>query len=232
MAEPGSELQRQLEAVALAYSENTVLRAVVNAIPWIGGSLDVLLSAKGQAIVHDRIMTFLDILHRRMAQVEAVLARQAQLESPQFFDTIVAGFEAAARTPDVDRQEHIAAILAGSVAGPWNASLEPRQAIAILRDLTPGQLQLARTIYATQSGSPTDKQNELQWALSVGWQTIRTTLGLSLSDFQTGCIMLQRAGLIREIAGAYVDYTGGVYVITPVFRALMDYVHSGGLTEP
>jgi len=37
-------------------------------------------------------------------------------------------------------------------------------------------------------------------------------------------IMLQRAGLLREITGSFWDYSGGILVMTPVFRRLMTYV--------
>jgi len=39
-------------------------------------------------------------------------------------------------------------------------------------------------------------------------------------------LRLERCGLIKEITGGYIDYTGGVYIITDVFRKLMKFLES------
>lgn len=221
---PRSGSRVVVDGAALAYSENTLLRATVNAIPMIGGALDVLLATKGQTIVNSRIQKFLEILHDRLASVEQQAVRRDFMQSEDFFDTVVAALESAARIADEARQRDIAGILAGTAHGQWDPTLEPRQAIAMLRDLTPGQLAIAKEIFQTQREPPSEKQNDLQWATACGWNDLAKRLNLSPDQFLSACILLQRAGLLREVIGAFMDYRGGVFVITPAFRSLMAYL--------
>jgi hypothetical protein len=44
------------------------------------------------------------------------------------------------------------------------------------------------------------------------------------TDFKISLYKLSRAGLIKEIVGTYVSYTGGHYLITPAFKRLMNFI--------
>jgi hypothetical protein len=54
------EISERFEKAVQFYSNNTVLRAMVNAIPYIGESLDVLISSRGHKIAQKRIKSLLE----------------------------------------------------------------------------------------------------------------------------------------------------------------------------
>jgi hypothetical protein len=43
-------------------------------------------------------------------------------------------------------------------------------------------------------------------------------------EFRIALLKLTNAGLIKEIVGMYMDYTGGLYSITPTFQSLMKFI--------
>jgi len=92
-------------------------------------------------------------------------------------------------------------------------------------------MEVARTVYRQQQEGPKEGENDLQWAMRAGWENLARSLsGSSAQELMADLIMLQRAGLVREVTGGFFDYSGGVFVITPVFRRLMTYlVETAGL---
>ncbi len=63
------KISEKLGEALEVYSEKTKLRAILCAIPYIGSSLDVLLSARGQEIFHDRLLSLLEQLQEDMSSV-------------------------------------------------------------------------------------------------------------------------------------------------------------------
>ena len=54
---------------------------------------------------------------------------------------------------------------------------------------------------------------------------------LDANETAVALLMLQRAGLVREIVGTFLSYSGGTFVITPIFRKLMVYLSSPATSQ-
>jgi hypothetical protein len=52
------EISNMLSKASHVYLDQTAIRALINAIPYVGGSLDVILVSKGQKILEHRIQNF------------------------------------------------------------------------------------------------------------------------------------------------------------------------------
>jgi hypothetical protein len=69
------------------------------------------------------------------------------------------------------------------------------------------------------------KENtELKFIVNSGWHDIRHLCQLDEVDFSIALGKLARTGLTKEIVGLYVGYTGGLYLITPTFKKLMNFI--------
>jgi len=218
------EISERLERAAQVYSNNTVLGAIVNAIPYIGGSLDKLISARGHKIAQERIKSLLEQLQTDMGTVKENTIDRTFLESEEWFDLVVKALESAARTRDSDKITLYSRILRNSVIQSNRKTYSPEDYLTILAELTPREVELAKAIYAQQSDRPKDNENELHWARRRGWENLAAESGLDEKDLIFLLIRLERSGLIRQVTGSYLGYEGGVYVITEVFRKLMDYL--------
>jgi len=79
-----------------------------------------------------------------------------------------------------------------------------------------------RVVFRQQHAGPREGETDFRWAVRAGWENLARSLnGLSAEETMADLIMLQRAGLARETTGSFWDYSGGILVMTPVFRRLM-----------
>lgn len=119
-----SKLQRR-------YADIVSLRASVQAIPYIGGSLDTLLAGRAAQIHLDRIESFVNELAQRMSAIESVAAN---LNDDAFADLMLGTFEKVARTRSDQKRTRFAEIIANQVSKPtlWE---EPENAVRLLSDL-------------------------------------------------------------------------------------------------
>lgn len=97
------------------YEENNVLRALVNLIPNIGGSLDILLSIKGSKWREERLKTFLIDLDTRIGEIENEEIIDKISQSEEFYDLIVQSMNSVIKTRHQKKIECYANILVNSL---------------------------------------------------------------------------------------------------------------------
>lgn len=113
------------------YSDIVLLRASVQAIPYIGGSIDTLFAGRAAQIHQERIEKFVINLAARLAAVESTAAN---FNDEAFADLMLSTFEAVARTHSDKKRSRFAKIIANQVENPmvWQ---EPENAVRLLSDL-------------------------------------------------------------------------------------------------
>lgn len=113
------------------YADQVVLRASIQAIPYIGGSLDTLLSGRAAQLHLERVEKFISDLADRLATVESATAN---LNDEAFADLMLGTFEAVARTRSDQKRSRFAEIITNQVEKPtfWE---EPENAVRLLSDL-------------------------------------------------------------------------------------------------
>ncbi len=103
-----SNLQTKMENAAEFYADASELRAAIQLIPYIGGPLDTLLSAKGQSIQYQRIMMYIEDLQARMDKIEVLRDVDA---SEEFYDLSMSIFTAVSKTRSSEKRKWFASIL-------------------------------------------------------------------------------------------------------------------------
>jgi len=113
------------------YADIVSLRASVQAIPYIGSSLDTLLSGRAAQIHLERVERFASNLAQRLAAVESA---PANLNDEAFADLMLDTFEKVARTRSDQKRSRFAEIITNQVANPtpWE---EPENAVRLLSNL-------------------------------------------------------------------------------------------------
>ncbi|SFB15954.1 hypothetical protein SAMN05660845_1914 [Flavobacterium swingsii] len=97
------------------YEDSNVLRALVNFIPYIGGSLDILLSAKGSIWREERLKSFLSILDKRISELENQEVIIKISESEEFYDLLIQSMNSVIKTRHHEKIECYANILTNSL---------------------------------------------------------------------------------------------------------------------
>ncbi len=223
------EIRDKLAKAAEYYTQNAELRTAICSIPHIGSAIDVFVATKGQNIIQRRVRSLIENLSSNMSKLEERKVDKEFLRSEEFFELIVRAFEYAARTKDDEKIGLYAQILRGAV-NMDNKKEEhfPEEYLEVIKELTPVELKVAKAIYEQQSEYKPDADeitvNEPQWVQSKGWSELTTKCGLSWPELYLILNRIAGTGLIKEIVGPYYEYTGGVYIITPLFKKIMEFI--------
>src|ERR687885_372151 len=96
--------QRQpVDAAVQQYDDTYPLRALVAALPYLGGPLDVLLSGRGQQIRNERRRQLIEDLQQETTALATAKVDRDFLESEDFYDWFVLLLEQALRTNHADK---------------------------------------------------------------------------------------------------------------------------------
>lgn len=98
--------------VAEGYAAQTAIRALVQTIPYVGGSIDTLFAGKGQKIQQARIEQFLKELDERVRALPAV---HAPIPEDQLFDLMIGVLDKAVRTRSEQKRARFATIISRQV---------------------------------------------------------------------------------------------------------------------
>lgn len=120
-----------LKIASQRYGERTLVRAAVQAIPWVGGTLDTLLCGRGSKIQQERVMHFLGELEARLRQLETV----GGINEEGFFDLMLSVFDSVIRARSEKKRARFAQLVANQIAsaGSWE---DAEMTASLLKDLT------------------------------------------------------------------------------------------------
>jgi hypothetical protein len=102
--------------------------------------------------------------------------------------------------------------------------------LSFVSELNPTDIMLGLKIYDQQKDRPaqfdveSQDNTELKFVVNNGWHELQRICNLENAEFNIALHKLSAAGLIKEIVGMYVNYTGGLYLITPAFQDLMKFI--------
>lgn len=102
------------------YSNNSLIRGAICAIPHIGGLIDIIMSTRGSKIRQGRIQQYIDLLKSQFNELSEKVISKEYLDSEEFFDLIISSFEIAARTRGENKRKLLSAVVKNSVILPVN----------------------------------------------------------------------------------------------------------------
>jgi len=212
-------LLSKLEKGSEIYAENTALRALITAIPHIGGSIDIIFASKAIKLIEERLIYLLARLRVEMKSLKEGIVDKDYLESDEFFDLVMRLMDASAKTCHKEKIDIYAKLLTNSVAIQGREEFSPEDYLNILIELTPREIDVAKIIY--------EKEEEIAGGHSAGKMIIDLKKlseychFVPKEDLRFILIRLMRVGLLSPTTGWFADVE---YVITEVFRKIMQYL--------
>jgi hypothetical protein len=150
------------------------------------------------------------------------------LKSEEFHDNMRRVLEYSIRTRYEEKIRWYCRILIGSTL---LENVEERGSaedfLFFLSELTTTDILVGKEIYELQEDMPfdLDSRTELKDVVDMKkWHEIKGKLRLNDVEFKISLIKLSRAGLIKQLVGSVIEFTGWVYLITPVFERLMKLI--------
>ncbi len=125
------------------YAANPVMRAILTAIPFVGG-LDAIVGTAGSNIALDRLRVLIQALGDQVAQLNTKL--DTAVTEEQLLDSAIRGLRGATETGSREKVRTIAAALVGAISVDRPADLDIESVIATLVSLTPADLLAARAL--------------------------------------------------------------------------------------
>ncbi len=200
------------------YARKTGWRALVNLIPYIGSSLDVLLTAKAQEVTQQRIESLVSEVSNQLKLIEESKVDKSFLDSDEWYDLVFRTFEKAIRTRSTEKIQLYSKILVGTLISPENRE-HSEGFLDILADLSETEVKLARLVYELKDISIQKKDEHGSQKPNIFLD--RCTF-IDKNDIQFYMKRLERVGLVNEeVGGMWIGYGGGWYKVTPTFDKLM-----------
>ena len=204
------------------YGDKLGVRMAIQTIPWVGSAAETALSSRVATLRRRRVLTFFD----ELAAGELVPS-EATVESEDFLHCLCATVAYAINTNRREKIRMFARLLKRSfdAGGPADAD-QYEVLVKILDDLSFNEIRALETLHDFQDEPREPHDNDLKWTLRL-WPAFQDRLWDELgvpraetSDFLNG---IARTGCYREFQG-YMDYTGGLGQLTPVYDRLRAYI--------
>lgn len=219
------DIKNKFVQISKVYADQTLIRSLINLIPNVGGSLDLLLSSSGQGFVIRRIEKFISELNEQIGELTESKINRDFLEKEEGFDLIVKAFNCASRTRQNEKLKLYAKIIKSALTeGKEYQEEEPELYLKIIEELSVKELRVAKCLYELKEVKKENLNknygnfnNDALWLSSKYPEFDRDEL---VSVF----VRLERTGLIKELVGNYFDYEGGQYLINPLFKKFIDYI--------
>jgi hypothetical protein len=231
MASEDKTFEKALQKSVTIYLNNLELRESICQIPYIGNALDYMFSQLGKSFQERRLLQTINDLNEELIQIDESKIDKSFLTTEEFYDFIMKTLENCRKTRHNDKIRLYCKILLGAVIiDNSNQRHYVEDFLSFLSELSPTDLQVGLEIYKRQKNMPekfdfdSQEHTELEFTVKTGWHDIRDALEMNETDFKIALHKLSRAGLIKEVVGTYVSYTGEHYLITPAFKRLMNFI--------
>lgn len=218
------ELSNQFQKATEVYNQKTILRGLICAIPYIGSSIDVILSTEAQKIIQQRLNFLLEQLKRDISELKEKDIDNDYLQSEEFFDLLIKTLESAAKTRHREKIKIYSKILRNSLIEKNRQKNDPEEYLSALSELSLIEIEMVKTIYEyDKQGDPS--VDAILWRKNSGLDSVIKKFDDGTDDLDFYLKRIERTGLIKEIVGTILGYTGGVYQVTEGFKKMMVFIN-------
>lgn len=193
------------------------IRIIINNIPYIGNSIDIFVSDKIQIIKEKRILSLIDELARQIEDIHENLIDYKYLDSEEWYDLLFSAFEKAIKTRSEEKIKYYANILKTSVIDV-DIRKQAEDFINVLSELSEIEINIAKIISEHITISINENPRGDEGLLN---QFLQDCNFVDAKDLQFYLKRLEKSGLVNEIVGMYLGYSGGIYEMTATFSKIL-----------
>ena len=216
---------RGLDRAAERYSDSIATRGLITAIPWVGGPIDAVFTTLASRAQAERIQALLTSISKEVDRLSEASVSKADFESEEWVDTVVAAFNASAQTRDREQIRLYAKLLVGSAIEHEAELPEMSTLIAVLAELSPLELALARVIADMPGSIRYDAQQQARREVTdSSWQFVIDNMPVAAKpNFLFHMKRLERVGLVSELTGGFGG-TVGRFEPTPTLWRIVHFL--------
>lgn len=202
--------------------------AVISAVPYFGGTLTTLFSAKWLKLYQERTRLLFQQLGEQLNNLDEQTINKGYFDTDEGVDLLIKAVEESTKTRSEEKRDLIARVLCGAVIDYKQDTYAPEEYLYLISELTIQELRVARSMYENRPETPAESWN--RWE-----QHACDTIGIDKANLHTAISRLGSAGLLQSITAGleegkgvamYVpEYgEGGRYMVTEAFDRLMSFL--------
>lgn len=214
--------QNKIENSLKKYSDSSILRAGVNAIPYVGGSLDILLSLGIQKKTEERFQNLLNELRDQLKRIDEGKLNLTYLESEEFYDLFVQTLNLAIRTRLEEKIKVYASILTSFLVSEFQNDVKAEDVLSIVEGLTENDIRLIKLISEYLNLDDADKVNDNKVFSSGSFSKI--SKDFTEEFILIGLLRLLKNGLIIKNHSQSASIPKQKFQTTPLFEIVIKYI--------
>lgn len=236
-----SAITKALAVERERYGKTDLARVALQAIPFVGAPLDLLLTEGSRRLAEQRVAYMIAGLEADVQRLDEAKVDHEYLKSRDFEDLLWAALALSARSRENEKIRFNARVLSGAIQvgsrGP-DLGEDPHFLMSLLADRDADDLRILRAFIVTQHETPRGAdQSQADWAIEQTSKTIlvRHLKGMRTDDFGFRLGRLMGAGYIKEIPTEPNPRPDGLraFVLDNVMHRLASWLNRyGGFPEP
>lgn len=216
------ESQSKLESFLQKYSEQTLIRSAIAAIPYVGGALDILMTSKIQNKTLERFQYFVDNLKEQIGGLDKAKIDSAFLESDEFYDLFLQTSNLVTKTRLEEKIRAYSRILTSSLYLDNDNKIKPEDILNIVKELTESDIYLIRVISEYLESENPERINQ-QIVFDVdALVNFNGTISKDVAFF--GLLSLVKSSVIVKNPVKSAPIPRLSYEATPVFQLVKDFL--------
>lgn len=213
----------QIKKISEDYSNNPVLRSLINLIPYVGGAIDVLITTKIQEISWKRLNNYLDLLQKQFENVNESKIDKDYLQSEEFYDLFLQTARASTRTRSEEKTKLFAKIFKNAITREFNNPLSPEDLVSIIDNFSENDITFIK-ILQEYFDSPNVERRHGYYLIKA--DVLNKVLPQYPMDMlYIGILQIEKHNLIvrnTSIGTTKLNYYA--YSETPILMAIIDYL--------
>ena len=225
-----NDLQTQIKVYSTFYKDLTTLRVAISSIPYVGSQLDLYLSAPGQKFVEERLQYLIEQLQEKMNNIQEEKVDKKVFNTEEGFDLLQKTFIAAAKTRQREKLKLFAKIISCALTKKKKKH-DPELYLKIVDELSERELEIAFLLYDVKEKRKikVEGKNEEQDGMinDYSWFSQHYP-AYSKEELEFTLPRLERTGLVKELVGSFISYSGGQYNPTSLFADFISFIENNG----
>ena len=195
------------------YERSIIPRAAVVGIPYVGSTIDVLLSGKASRRWQERVMSLLDELRIRLGKIEESHIDKGFLDSDEFQQLIIRVFQALQSSYEHEKITYFAEILSRVITKGSLRDERAERYITLVNELTGLHIRIIK-LFAERRESSLSK-GRAEEIIILGAKEISEILSVSQEQIEAFCSDLVAHCLLYDPQVGLADYRRGSYALHP-----------------
>ncbi|WP_268225143.1 hypothetical protein [Sinomicrobium oceani] len=214
--------ESKIEILLKKYSDNSIYRAGLSAIPYIGGALDILLTSGIHKKSQERFQIFLNELENQIKSVDESKLNYSYLESEEFYDLFIQTSNLVIKTRLKEKIKWYSTIMTSSLISDFNNHMKGEDILNIIEGLTENDIRLIKLISEYLESNDAQRINRDTIFMASSFSDL--SKDLSEEFIFLGLLRLIKSGLIIKHPAMSAPIPQLKFTITPMFGIIKEFM--------